>query len=665
MARILLVEASQTQAEIYTRLLKEVGHSAEQARTTGDAVRICYASTPDLVIIDPSLAEESGMDVCRRIKGDMVLAFLPVLVLGDDETSQDETTALDAGADAFVSKAQPHDELLAVVEHLLAMVVSSQSDEPAGTTPRPELRRIRLLAVDDSPTIREVFAINLRASGFDVTGTASGAEALELLQQQEFDVGVFDIVMPGMDGYELCRRARAWSTETGQQLGIVVLSGQETKDVHVRALGAGADDYVMKSQDPTVVIAHIRSVARRVGMIRQIQLMSHRVQQQQIELLEADLHRDQAREQGQLVDQLKLTVAQLGREQYLLNALVDNIPDPVFFKDCDGRFIRVNQAMANHAGCDDPSQLIGKTDADFWSSEFAAKTRADEQVILETGQPLINKEERTVNKDGGASTLLVTKLPLRDEQGDIVGTFGVSRDISERKRIEEELERSNKELDEFAYVASHDLRSPLEGIKNLAKWIAEDNDDILPDASKRHLEQMQQRMDRLDLLLSDLLEYSRAGRVHGVIMEVDTANLVADMAAVLSPAAGFQISSHGDMPKLRTARTPLEQVLRNLIDNAVKHHDGEGGTVKVSCRDADEFYEFAVTDDGPGIAPEFHDQIFKLFETLKPRDEVEGSGMGLSVIRKIVESYGGKVTVESPGDRGTTFRFTWPKEMDA
>lgn len=234
---------------------------------------------------------------------------------------------------------------------------------------------------------------------------------------------------------------------------------------------------------------------------------------------------------------------------------------------------------------------------------------------------------------------------------------------AELARSNKELERTNRDLDEFAYVASHDLRSPLEGIKNLAKWIAEDNADTLPDKSKRHLEQMQQRLERLEQLLDDLRQYSRAGRVHGAIVEVDTAELVRETFEVLNPPDGFRISV-SDLPTLRTIRTPLEQVLRNLINNAVKHHDHDKGTIEVTCRDADEQYEFSVTDDGPGIPAEFHEQIFKLFETLRPRDEVEGSGMGLAVIKKTVESFGGSVTVESTDGRGTTFRFTWPKTME-
>ena len=228
----------------------------------------------------------------------------------------------------------------------------------------------------------------------------------------------------------------------------------------------------------------------------------------------------------------------------------------------------------------------------------------------------------------------------------------------------EHLEKTNQDLDEFAYVASHDLRSPLEGIKKLASWVSEDNAELLSDQSKRHLKQMLQRIGRLENLLDDLLQYSRAGRVDHQTLSVDTGQLARDIAELGDRPKEFTVSVASDMPILVTAKTPLEQILRNLISNAIKHHNRVDGTVKVSYQPNGRFVEFEVSDDGPGIDRQFHEQIFKMFTTLKPRDDVEGSGMGLAIIKKLVERYGGKITVQSDHNRGTTFRFTWPKTMN-
>ncbi|NND60886.1 MAG: HAMP domain-containing protein [Gammaproteobacteria bacterium] len=262
-----------------------------------------------------------------------------------------------------------------------------------------------------------------------------------------------------------------------------------------------------------------------------------------------------------------------------------------------------------------------------------------------------------------------------DELGQLTDTFNrmlsqieqfqeIQEEAEERqRRYMSELERSNRELDEFAYVASHDLRSPLQGIKSLAEWIAEDNAESLPQKSQRHLEQMQQRVGRLERLLDDLLQYSRAGRVHGTITDVDTRQLCLDTVALLDPPEGFAVNIAEQMPTMKTAPAPLEQVMRNLVNNALKHHDREQGVIDISCRPNGVFNEFTVRDDGPGIDPRYHDQVFKMFETLSPRDDVEGSGMGLAVIKKTVESYGGTIRLESESERGASFTFSWPKEF--
>lgn len=244
----------------------------------------------------------------------------------------------------------------------------------------------------------------------------------------------------------------------------------------------------------------------------------------------------------------------------------------------------------------------------------------------------------------------------------LAGAQAAQRDTLERLRLSmTELERSNRELDGFAYVASHDLRAPLRGIRNLVEWI---RDDILGSASAdtvENLRLLQGRVDRLDMLLDSLLQYSRVGR-GGDPQEVDTAGLMAGMIDYLAPAPGFTIVCEGPMPVFRCRRAPLEQSLRNLIGNAIKHHDHASGRVEVSAVDLGDVVEFRIADDGPGIPERFHERVFQMFQTLKPRDQVEGSGMGLAIVKKAVETNGGAIRIESsPPRRGTVFIFTWAK----
>ena len=225
-----------------------------------------------------------------------------------------------------------------------------------------------------------------------------------------------------------------------------------------------------------------------------------------------------------------------------------------------------------------------------------------------------------------------------------------------------ELERSNAELDQFAYVASHDLKAPLRAIDSLATWIEEDAEGALPEPSVRHLSLLRGRVGRMERLLDSLLTYSRVGRKEAAPEAIDTAALVREAVALVAPPAGVEVQVAGTFPTLVSARAPLALVIRNLVSNAVKHHDRPDGRVTVSARMDGDWAEFTIADDGPGIAPEYRDRVFGLFQTLRPRDEVEGSGMGLSIVKKAVQSRGGQVWIEPSAERGAMFRFTWPTQ---
>lgn len=225
-----------------------------------------------------------------------------------------------------------------------------------------------------------------------------------------------------------------------------------------------------------------------------------------------------------------------------------------------------------------------------------------------------------------------------------------------------ELERSNKELMTFAYVASHDLRAPLRAIDQIANWMEEDMGDSINLEVKGHLRLMKSRISRMEALLEDLLTYSQVGQEEGGAVLVDMRKLCLDIFDLLAPPPEFKLDLAGDLPCFVTLETPLTHVMRNLIGNAVKHHNRKDGLISVSVRTESEGYVFSVADDGPGVAPQFHERIFGLFQTLRPRDEVEGSGMGLAFIKKTVEHYDGWIKVESDGKSGTAFHFWWPNE---
>jgi len=256
----------------------------------------------------------------------------------------------------------------------------------------------------------------------------------------------------------------------------------------------------------------------------------------------------------------------------------------------------------------------------------------------------------------------------------------LNSEIAERKRAERELQRLNEtleqrvakrtaeaerraeELEQFAYVASHDLKAPLRAIANLAGWIQEDLQTEPGSDTAVQLSLLRDRVGRMHALIEGVLEYSRVGRTEGAVETVDTAEILAETIDSLAPPPGVIIDVAQDMPTLRTDRLQLGQVFANLIGNSVKHRRGDEGHIWISVRDQGSHYEFTVADDGPGIRPEYHDKVFMMFQTLATRDFGSDTGIGLALVRKIVQEHGGLIGLESGEGKGAAFRFTWQKE---
>jgi PAS domain S-box-containing protein len=222
--------------------------------------------------------------------------------------------------------------------------------------------------------------------------------------------------------------------------------------------------------------------------------------------------------------------------------------------------------------------------------------------------------------------------------------------------------QTNHELDQFAYITSHDLKAPLRAIASLSEWIEEDLDKLMSPETRSQMHLLRSRVYRMQALLNGLLEYSQAGRKQSPITTVDVNRLLTKIIQSLSPPDTFAIKVESLMPVLNTREQPLEQVFHHLIDNAIRHHLSKTGTVNISVVDQGDWYEFAVADDGEGIEVQFQEKIYTIFQTLKARDHQENVGAGLAIVKKIVASEGGIVRLESTFGKGSSFRFTWPKQ---
>jgi light-regulated signal transduction histidine kinase (bacteriophytochrome) len=239
---------------------------------------------------------------------------------------------------------------------------------------------------------------------------------------------------------------------------------------------------------------------------------------------------------------------------------------------------------------------------------------------------------------------------LLNEDGKPNQFIVIRKDITKEKEAENEileyasnLERINKELDQFAYVVSHDLKAPLRAINNLSVWIEEDLDEKLSGDVRTNM------------------EYSRIGRKRVSTEIVDVNELLSDIVSPEFIPSNFRLILPDDFPIIRTERVALEQVFSNLIGNSIKYNTNPNPKIEVGFSENVDFYEFFVADNGPGIDPQYHDQVFVIFQTLQSRDKFESTGVGLAIVKKIIQEKGGKVWISSLNGHGVKFSFTWPK----
>ncbi|NEP19843.1 MAG: PAS domain S-box protein [Leptolyngbya sp. SIO4C1] len=338
------------------------------------------------------------------------------------------------------------------------------------------------------------------------------------------------------------------------------------------------------------------------------------------------------------------------------------------------RLIATNPAAAQLTGIP-ADTVLGKQMIEGFPALFETNIPQRYQTIVNTGKEQ-DIGEVVYGPSGSQKTYAVKAFPLPQR---CVGVL--FEDVTERRAtllaLQQQrdqlaqanrllatttasLEERNQELDQFAYVTSHDLKAPLRAIANLAAWLEDDLGDALPEENHRQLQLLQGRVHRMENLINGLLAYSRVGRTGQSSEPVDVGALLVDVIDSLAPPPTVSISM-GPMPVLIAKRLALQQVFSNLLGNAIKHHPRANSQITIACQERGGQYVFSVADDGAGIAPEYHEKIFTIFQVLEARDKVESTGIGLSIVKKIVESEGGQITVTSALGKGATFSFTWPK----
>lgn len=377
-------------------------------------------------------------------------------------------------------------------------------------------------------------------------------------------------------------------------------------------------------------------------------------------------------ENAQLYEQAQLEIADRVRaekaltlEKAYLEQLFENAPEAIVMIDNEGGILRVNSEFNELFGytrdevfgrCVD--EMITPEDLHDEAVSITKRVVEGEKSTFETVRR--RKDETLINV-----SIIGSPIIVGDQQ---LAAYGIYRDITKRVREEEkraqllkELEIANRELKDFAYIVSHDLKAPLRAIGSLSNWMLTDYEEKLDEEGKELLHLLIGRVKRMNDLIDSILQYSRVGRIREEKQDVNMDQLVTEVIDMIDPPQNIKIEVERELPLISCEKTRMEQVFQNLVGNAVKYMDKPEGEVKISCAPEKGYWKFSVADNGPGIEDKYFDKIFQIFQTLVPRDECESTGIGLTLVKRIVETYGGKIWVESKVGSGSTFIFTMPQ----
>jgi PAS domain S-box-containing protein len=338
----------------------------------------------------------------------------------------------------------------------------------------------------------------------------------------------------------------------------------------------------------------------------------------------------------------------------LFQSIVEAAPYAMIMIEASDRIVFVNPQAESMFGYP-RAELIGNSLGKLVPERFRTTQGA---LRRQTGadRELVGKR-----KDGSEFPVEIGLDVVPADDGGLV--LASVTDITQRSALQQELRQANANLHEFTFAASHDLKSPLRGIEDLVTWIAEDLGATASEEVEKNLRRVMDRIRRLGGVIDDLLAYAHAGTTSSNVVSVDLRSLIDDVLQIQPLPPGFEISIQIDSTPFVTNKAPLESVLRNLISNAVKHHDRSCGNIAIRAQDIGHYCALTISDDGPGIPPAFQERVFRMFHTLAA-GVTDHSGIGLALSKRLIEAHGGRIQLESTEEvRGTTFRVWWPRVL--
>ncbi len=371
-------------------------------------------------------------------------------------------------------------------------------------------------------------------------------------------------------------------------------------------------------------------------------------------------------------------------ERKLLRTLIDNIPDAIYSKDKELRKIIANPADLYNMHLESEAEVYGKTDLDLHPRELAEGFMADDRSVIESGQAVINKEEFVLDKDGEKIWLLTSKLPLRNDEGEIVGLLGIGRNVTESVKSREEIQKlnaeleerviqrtqeldsKNKELEAFSYSVSHDLRAPLRHISGYVDLLFKKEKVNLSEKGEHYLNSIALSSRQMGELIDDLLQFSRTGRAEMRAAFIDMNGMikeVVDMSMKGQKERNIKWEI-AHLPEVYADISLIRQVWVNLLNNAVKFSKNQPSTViKISFEETDTEFIFSVKDNGAGFDMNYSQKLFGVFQRLHSKEEFEGTGIGLANVQRIILRHGGRVWAQAELGLGAEFFFSLLKKQ--
>jgi two-component system sensor histidine kinase/response regulator len=707
MTHILIVEEPAEDCSGLLDFLNSSGFETSTAATVSDALStVTGESCPCLVVIDSRLPDGTAFELCRQLRSPEITRHIPVIIQTTAGLAEEVLQGLEAGADGYVARGLPNEVTALRIRQILEQVptndqAASPNDDDGGSGRDTDSAEIRINDRDYKLDTSRQQLLNVLVSAFEDLERVNEHQAAELARRREAELRLRDsealyeslveslplnLFRKNLDGKLTFGNQRYFDLLKSSLEELMGLTDYDLFPKELADKYTADDRRVIESRE---TYEDIESHAGTDGSTLYVHVLKAPVYDAADNVIGI---------QGIFWDVTARHEAEaaLEREQFLLTSLMRNIPDNIFFKDCDGHYLRINRAMADRFGLESSADAVGKTARDFFDKDYAGQIKRDEQQIIKTGKPVVGEEERVDWPNGSQTWVSVIQMPIREEDGTIAGLFGLSHDISDQKLAQQAMqeardaaETASEAKSKFLANMSHEIRTPMNAIIGLTELVL---DTSLQPTQREYLSMVQESGESLLSVINDILDFSKieAGRLELDPRPFSLRENIGDTLkslAVRAHRGQIEVACHigPDVPEfLNGDAGRLRQVVINLVGNAIKFTETGEVVVDVSnCKSdvgaapqsvssvsgesaADEvageslWLHFQVRDTGVGIVKEKLQRIFEAFEqadTSMTR-RYEGTGLGLAISSRLVELMDGRIWVESEVGEGSTFHFT-------